>query len=119
MKVTTQLYILLVVIITSCSYDNEETYYSDVCDTLNVTYAGTVKPILQVNCLGCHFNNNLQTGIELQEYADVKERVDDGSLLGTITHAPGFVPMPQNGEMLDECSITQIRIWIEMGAPNN
>lgn len=119
MKLAAPFCIFLVAIITSCTYDNEENYYSDVCDTLNVTYTETVKPILQANCLGCHFNNNVQTGIELQEYADVKERVDDGSLLGSITHAPGFEPMPQNGEMLDECSISQIRIWIEMGAPNN
>lgn len=119
MKLTAPLCVFLFISITSCSYDNEETYYSDVCDTLSVTWVGTVKPILQANCLGCHFNDNLQTGIELQEYSDVKQRVDDGSLLGSITHAPGFTPMPQNGEMLEECSISQIRIWIEMGAPNN
>lgn len=119
MKLAAPFCILLIAIITSCTYDNEEAYYSDVCDTLNVTYAGTVKQILQANCLGCHFNNNLQTGIELQDYSDVKERVEDGSLLGSISHAPGFEPMPQNGEMLGECSISQVRKWIETGAPNN
>lgn len=119
MKFIIPSFFILAVFISRCTYHNEEEYYDDICDTLNISYSGTIGPTLRNNCLGCHYNNNIESGIELQDYSDVKEKVDDGSLMGSITHAPGYSPMPRGNEMLDECTIAQFRNWIEQGAPNN
>jgi hypothetical protein len=43
----------------------------------------------------------------------------NGKLMGVISHAVGFKPMPNGGNKLPDCKIIQIRKWIEVGAPNN
>lgn len=89
------------------------------CDTTNITYSGTIVPIFRYNCYGCHSTTQPQGNLDLTQYANVKKKVDDGRLLGSITHSIGFVPMPSKDIMLNNCYITQIRKWIESGAPNN
>lgn len=89
------------------------------CDTTNITYSRTIIPIFQYNCYGCHSTTQPQGNLDLTQYANVKRKVDDGKLLGSITHSIGFVPMPSKDIKLNTCYITQIRKWIESGAPNN
>jgi mono/diheme cytochrome c family protein len=89
------------------------------CDTTSITYSKTIVPIFQYNCYGCHSTIQPQGNLDLTQYANVKMKVDDGKLLGSITHSIGFVPMPSKDIMLNNCYITQIRKWIESGAPNN
>jgi hypothetical protein len=109
----------------SCYYDSEEFLFPETgntCDTTSVTYAQSVAPILRNNCLACHSNGSaagLGGNVRLEDYADVKLKADEGKLLGVISHAPGFVPMPQGAPKLDDCSISVIRIWIEEGGQNN
>lgn len=127
MKITVIFLIALIMIILlpRCYFDSEESLFPDTsvtCDTFNVTYSGSVRPILQNNCLECHANNvsvALGGSVRLEEYADVKVRADDGKLVGVISHAPGFVPMPDGLPKLDDCSIAIVRKWVEDGAPNN
>ena len=109
---------------TSCYYDNLETLYppalNNTCDTINVTYSGTVKPFLNTYCLGCHSNANapFAKNIKLQDYADVVTNADQS--LKAINWSPGLLPMPQGASTkLDNCSINQFRIWIKNGKPNN
>ncbi len=114
--------ILMVVMFQQCYNDSEDDLIPDdgiECDTVNVTYSGSVKPILRNNCLLCHANNvsvALGGGVRLEDYADVKLRADQGKLVGAISHAPGFIPMPENLPKLDECSISIVRKWVENGA---
>jgi hypothetical protein len=89
------------------------------CDTLNVTFSGTVWPLVQNNCFGCHSGGNPSGGIPLVDYASVVSVANSGKLYGAISHSPGFSPMPKNGPRLNDCKITQIQIWIENGKPNN
>lgn len=89
------------------------------CDTSNVTYSGSVVPILQNYCLGCHTNESTGGGILLNTYTDVYDQVQNGNLLGAITGEPGLIAMPLNENPLDECKITTIEIWINNGAPEN
>jgi mono/diheme cytochrome c family protein len=94
------------------------------CDSLNVTFAGTVFPIIQNNCYGCHSGSNPGGGIFLTNYNQVKAAGaipsgSPGSLLGVITHADGNTPMPNNGNQLSDCKIAQVRKWIDDGMPNN
>ncbi|HOW24555.1 MAG TPA: hypothetical protein PK711_02705 [Bacteroidales bacterium] len=89
------------------------------CDTINITYALTVRPILQNSCLGCHSGAAPSGGIRLETHSDVLAVVNNGKLLGTIRHEQGYSAMPKNGAKLDACYITQIEKWIKNGAPNN
>lgn len=117
--------LLLVLLLNRCYYDSEEFLFPDTggeCDTVDVTYSASVKPILENNCLACHANNvsvALGGSVRLEDYADVKLRADEGKLVGTISHAQGFVPMPQGLPKLDDCLIETVRIWVEQGAENN
>lgn len=101
----------------SCSYDNIDEYYGS-CDTLNITFSGVVDPILEINCKTCHFNGNVNTGINIADYEDVKKLADEGKLLGAIRHKAGFKAMPPNSK-LDDCSIRKIEAWVNNGSQNN
>jgi hypothetical protein len=108
---------------TSCYYDNEEALYptlSSSCDTINVTYSGTIVPILSNNCYSCHSNKTAATSgnnIPLENYTDVTSRID--AVAGSINHTGSFSSMPKNGGKLKVCSLTQFDIWIRKGMINN
>jgi hypothetical protein len=94
------------------------------CDTLNVTFSGTIFPMIQNRCYGCHSGPEPQSGISLENYASVSAAAaiapgNPGSLLGAVTGAQGNSPMPKNGPPLPDCNIEQIKKWIEDGMPDN
>ncbi len=104
----------------SCYYDVEEELYPKIdCDTENVTYSGTVQPILAGNCLVCHSAAANTAGVTLEGYNSLKTYADNGRLLGAIKHQPGFPAMPQGAAQLPECDILKIEQWVADGAPNN
>lgn len=110
--------ILIVGIAFSCSKDNIEEYYSNnECDTIDVSFSETVFPIVQNNCLACHFEGS-SSGVDLTSYDKIKEQIDEGKFLGNIQHASGYSPMPPSYK-LDDCTISKIENWINDGAPNN
>lgn len=123
-KILTILLLLFVAILSNCYYDSEEKLYpvlSTSCDLENVTFAATVKPILQASCYNCHSNSNYVnqgSGIKLENYEDVKIQAM-GHLMGSIKHEPGHIPMPNGGGKLPDCEINQIQRWIDNGMPNN
>jgi hypothetical protein len=111
---------------TACSSDSEDllqptpTPGSTTCDTTNVTYASTITPLItRYACGNCHSGNAPTGGFTLTSYNGLKAKVTDGRLLGAITHANGFSPMPQGGNKMSECDINQFRAWINRGALNN
>ena len=119
--------ILTSLIVISCSKSNEETLQQNTngntggnnCDTVNMKYAADVLPIIQANCYSCHGNGLSQNGVSLDSYAKVKVQADNGNLIGVITHADGYPPMPQGAAKLSDCNINKIRSWISRGALNN
>ena len=88
------------------------------CDTNSFTYSGTIAPMMQQYCTGCH-NSASAPGGSLTDHASVKNAAVSGKLAGTISHTAGFSPMPQGGAKLPDCKITQVRKWVAAGAPNN
>ena len=92
---------------------------SNSCDSAVFSFAGAVRPLITNNCQGCHSGTAPQGGIDLTTYTNIKLRVDDGKLWGSINHLPGFSAMPKNGTMLSPCEIGQVKRWIAAGAPNN
>ena len=105
----------------SCYYDSEEDLYPIIteCDTSNVTYSGTVSPIISDNCISCHGSTFPQGGVILDNYDDLKTHVDNGRFWGAINHEAGYSPMPQNLPKLPQCELDKIKTWIDNGAIND
>lgn len=89
------------------------------CDTAVFTYSAAVEGIMQNNCVACHSAALSNGGVDLSNYTGVKNAGVSGTLIGTITHASGYSPMPQGGNKLSDCEITQIQKWIDEGTLNN
>lgn len=85
------------------------------CDSSNVTFSGTVLPILQNSCIGCH-NNTVPV---FTGYTGVRAIALDGKLICAINHRNGCAAMPLNAPKLSECKIRLISKWVYAGAPNN
>jgi hypothetical protein len=116
--------LFFVFLIVACYYDSEENLYPQLesnCDTTIFTFSGAVKPILRDNCYLCHSNANSGFGnnIKLEDFNDVKVMVDNGKLIGSITHQGGFSRMPKDGAKLSDCKIKLIQKWIDNNALNN
>jgi hypothetical protein len=86
------------------------------CDTASVTFSGTINPIIQNSCIGCHGSGSTT---DLSSYSNVLVQVNNGKLDCAVNHSGGCQPMPQNGPKLSLCKLKQIKIWIDAGAPNN
>ncbi|MEO1448050.1 MAG: cytochrome c [Bacteroidota bacterium] len=122
-------YILLTLVgftllLSSCYYDNEEDLYpvvgtDPVCDTTDVSYAATVLPILEENCIGCHSGANPSGNVGLDSYDKVVASANSGNLYGSIAHLDGFSKMPKGGDKIPDCDIEQIKSWIDAGTANN
>ncbi|MBK5286522.1 MAG: cytochrome c [Bacteroidia bacterium] len=111
------------VLLSGCYYDIAEKLYPNNgtanCDTASVNFSMSVNGILQQNCISCH-NSSLTSGnVNLDGYAHVKTYADNGKLMAVITHAAGFIPMPQGGNKLSDCEINTIQKWISNGTPSN
>lgn len=89
------------------------------CDTTNVTYSGSIAPILQSRCTGCHGATNPQGNINLTTYANVAALANAGALYGAVDRQPNYAAMPPSGSKIPQCELDLIRIWIQNGTPNN
>lgn len=92
---------------------------SSTCNTSNVTFSASVKPILQTYCNGCHAGSSPLGNVDYNTYSGVKVSATNGELLGSIQHASGYSAMPQNANKLSACNIATIKAWVDAGAPNN
>jgi hypothetical protein len=103
--------------LSACYYDTEEELYpnsfSGNTDTANVTYSGTIAPLLAANCNSCHSSGG--SSPDLTTYANVfaskaliKARAIDGS--------PS--PMPSSG-LMSLSNRNKLAAWIAAGALNN
>ena len=103
-----------------CYYDvEEELYLNTACDTLDVSYAATIQPIIEDNCLNCHSASANFGGVTLEGHTQLKQYAENGQLLGVIRHESGFPPMPQGAPKLVDCTIQKIEKWVREGALNN
>lgn len=91
----------------------------NACDSTVFSYSQGVRTILETNCYGCHNNATANAGINLTTHAGARSAALSGRLLGAITHANGFKPMPMGSNKLDDCNIAKVRQWVIAGAPNN
>ena len=117
------LLIAIPVIILSCYYDNEERLYPDAggdCDTTEISFQYNIKPILSTYCYACHSNKNSPSfgnNIHLEDYKDVINMSE--RMVGALNHEPLFVPMPRNGNKLNDCLILKFEAWLDQGSQDN
>jgi hypothetical protein len=108
--------IIFSIILSSCTFRNEEKLEFIPCDTTNVTYAA-VQPIFESNCVRCHNEQLNYFDIKLSSYDNAKAAAQTGYLIKAVNHLPGVVPMPFQLQMLDECDVRKITIWINNNTP--
>ena len=105
----------------SCYYDKEELLYGNaVCDTTGtISYANQVVPIFQQHCYSCHTGSFPSGNIQMGTYAADGVIAANGKLYGSISHASGYVPMPQGAPKMTDCQIATVKKWIDEGMKNN
>lgn len=113
--------LIFVVFFSSCYYDNKEELYPSDCDITDVSLSSDIMPILNAHCNSCHSNisaNEFGGGVFLEKYSDIKNSVDNSTIIGTINDKDGFEQMPID-YTLSECNIKKIEAWINEGGFNN
>src|SRR5882757_3289641 len=115
-------FISLVLSFAGCSKESEDKLAaSKPCDTTAVSYSTGIVPILQENCYPCHgaSSNAGSGGITLEGFNNIKSYVNQGYVVGNVTHASGFVAMPYGKPKLPDCEVNTIVAWVHQGAINN
>jgi hypothetical protein len=105
----------VVLLFCKCKYDKVENLTIS-CDTTNVTFYGSIKPILETKCYSCHQGSNPSAGINLQNEAIVSSNAE--LILKTVRYDSDVIGMPI-GEKLPECQIKKIEIWFKKGGTIN
>jgi mono/diheme cytochrome c family protein len=90
-----------------------------LCDTTDVTYALSIKPLLDTRCKGCHSGGQPANNMTIEDYSDAATLASNGMLLAVVEHQQGVTPMPYNQPQLPDCEIAKLRIWVDDGFPNN
>ena len=81
----------------------------------NPTYNTNIEPVMTAKCTGCH-----SAGAQfpaLDSYADVKEAVQNGSVICRIDDQSCGSVMPQEGKM-PQATIDMIKLWKDQGYLN-
>lgn len=115
--------IVLVLSLSSCYYDKGDKLYPDaaICDTINMNYTSSIKPILQTNCIdkGCHTTSANFGGVVLENYLGAKASVTGDKLINALKYISGGAKnMPPTGKLSD-CEINKVEAWIRRGTPEN
>jgi cytochrome c5 len=85
------------------------------CDTTGtITYAGQIKPIIDLYCSSCHSGTNPSGGIKLATASDIQTVAKSGKLLGAVKRQSGFQAMPPT-YALSTCDVRKIALWIKQG----
>ncbi len=109
-------------VVSGCYYDSTEYLYpaqATTCDTTNITYSGTINPIIIDKCNSCHSIAGPLGNTTTEGYSNLKKLADNGKLYGSVSHSKGYVAMPNDGSNLSACQILYIKLWVNAGAPNN
>ncbi|NND77748.1 MAG: hypothetical protein HKN39_06160 [Flavobacteriales bacterium] len=89
------------------------------CDTTEVTYNGTILPLIELKCQGCHSGGEPEADLSLISYDDISTIALNGNLMWSVTGTNGATLMPLGGNLLPQCERDQLEIWINDGAPEN
>lgn len=103
-----------------CYYDvEEELYPNGVCNTTNVTFSGTVLPLMQSHCAvpTCHVSVGGNGAGDFTAYAGVMEKVNSGAFADRVLVQRNMPPSTHT--QLRACDLQQLQAWLDAGSPNN
>jgi hypothetical protein len=100
------------------SYGALNQYCGETCDTVNpITFSGTIWPVMQTSCTGCHSGTTPSGGVTITGYSNVSALAASGTLMNALK-GNGVTRMPP-GSAFSTCRIRQFEIWINNGHLNN
>ena len=108
--------------LSGCYYDQSSELYpagAGACDSTAFSYTSDISPIITNNCLNCHSASLAQGGVNLEGFDNLQTYAQNGRLLGSVTHASGYFPMPLGAPKLSDCDLAKIRQWVNNGVLNN
>ena len=114
--------VVMLYLLSGCYYDKEELLYpggADCNDIVQPAFSKDILPLLNLKCNNCHKGNYASGGIRLDSYDQVMTSVNNGGLMGSVSHTSGYSAMPKNGSKMSGCEINKIQAWIDAGALNN
>lgn len=84
-----------------------------------ITYTNDIAPVIEAKCFMCHAPDVYKEKAsrnKIYDYKNLKKMGESGQLIGSITHAQGFIAMPyRKGVKIDTCSIAIIDKWVKTG----
>ena len=84
-----------------------------------VTYSGQIKSLVEAKCFSCHAPDVYKkkaSRMKIFDYKSLKSTAEEGTLMGSLMHETGFIPMPyRKGKKIDTCSIALFQKWIDGG----
>ncbi|MBW1297658.1 hypothetical protein [Aquimarina litoralis] len=106
---------VLFLLLNSCKGEPKE-----VCDIPeNITYKEHIASIIEVQCFKCHAADVYKekaSRVKIFDYPSLKKMGESGQLIGSITHAQGYIAMPYRKETkIDSCVIETIKTWVNLG----
>ncbi|MBS1508025.1 MAG: hypothetical protein JSS79_15395 [Bacteroidetes bacterium] len=125
-------FFLVGLLLFSCQYDH--LYKTPAgnrhgCDSVNVTYTKSVKPIFINNCYSCHSTavTSATNGFDMENFASLKDYLTIsyagdgiyGSKFSHAIHQQGYLLYMPPTYKLNNCELGTIDKWIKAGAPNN
>lgn len=126
--------VLLVILMTgqSCTRDKAVIPASGkiICDTMSASYHSCVQPIFQTHCYSCHSDSASAggaAGFDIEDFSQLKfylnyyyhnDSIYGSKFMRAIDHGSGVLVMPPSYKMPDS-SITIIKAWISLGAPDS
>ncbi len=90
------------------------------CNTSeSVSYTSNIAPLIEVQCFKCHAKDVYKekaSRVKIYTYETLKKMGESGQLVGSITHAKGYIAMPyRKGSKIDSCDIETIKKWVSTG----
>lgn len=113
----TTVFLAIISISISCTFESEEDLAEQTCDTTDIVYSDLTHVFIDI-CANCHNSTStFQEGIVLDSYENVVSTINTGPVWKAINREGGVTPMPYQQEKLPECDLKKIRAWIDNGMP--
>lgn len=96
--------------LSACLTNVDEEIELDPCS--EVTFARTIKPIIDSNCVSCHNTNGQASFLNLESYQTISANAS------SVKESVVAKRMPQ-GAPLSDSDIQAISCWVDAGALNN
>lgn len=110
--------------IESCTFDQAEELVVEACDTLSVSYANDIRPIIDTYCSGktlgnCHEAGNTANS-DYSTYEGLYEQVENDGIWAVV-FVTGEMPDPftSGPTELTTAELQMLYCWLEAGGPQN